>query len=71
MPAQNGRIRDMNERALSHQKPAAMRRRAQEFRNMAETASTEDDVRSLRALADRFDRFAEQLEMSAPPAGAA
>ena len=29
---------------------------------MAKAARTEDDVRSLRVLADRFDRFAEQLE---------
>ncbi len=39
-----------------------MRRRAEQFRSMAETARTEGDVRSLRVLADRFDRFAEELE---------
>src|SRR5262249_52892954 len=52
----------MNERAHPQQKPVAFRRRAAEFRTMAETARTEGDVRSLRVLADRFDRFAEQLE---------
>jgi hypothetical protein len=62
----------MNGRSLSRQKPAAMRQRAEEFRSMAEAARTEDEadvmpdrqaiVRSLRVLADRFDRFAEQLE---------
>jgi hypothetical protein len=52
----------MNERSLSGQDPVAIRQRAEEYRTMAETARTEDAVRSLRALADRFERFAEHLE---------
>lgn len=45
-------------RPLSERSAAELRAQAAEYRRMATTATTEQVMRSLRDLADRFDRTA-------------
>jgi hypothetical protein len=53
-------------RPLSERSAAELRAQAEEYRRMAATASTEQVMRSLRDMADRFDRMADQREQAAP-----